>query len=541
LKTPEETVASQSLSSSAILTLTNLVANVILGLSSLLVARLLGPQNYGIYTLALSLPFFIQILIGMGVTNAITRFSSYHLAKVDLQTARRMTRNGISFLLISGLAFTIITLVLSPYFSTILLHRSDITIYVEVSSLFVITQTMFSCVSLAFIGWGSSSQVALWTILQALLKLLISVGLVLGGFGTLGALYGYLLSLFIAGILGMLSLYVLKFRNHKLSVQRSRELSPSTSYLQAFTSDVREMMRYGVPSFFGSVILSISQQPVLVVIISAIASNALIGYYGAASVVSIGVAMVLGSFTTALFPAFSKLDGMAYDTRTAFRYAVRYVSYAVMPALFFLIASSSLVIDILFGKAYSQSSHFLVLLTVSYLPLAFGQAVLPAYFMGMGKTRLMMYMNLAETLATLIPVFVLIFWLKLGIDGLLYAIIISNIAPTALGLYSAKKYLGADVDYVNLMKTLLVSAFSSLMITALSYFFLAGLNQSLALVLELLIFLAIYLTLAPLSGSVRREDVNRLRSSASGIRTLNHILTPILNYESFLIKHLENT
>jgi stage V sporulation protein B len=547
LKTPEEAVASQSLSSSAVLTITNIIVNAVLGLSSLLVARLLGPQNYGIYTLALSSPFFIQLLIGMGVSNAITRFSSYHLAKGDIQTARRMTRNGIAFVLLSGISFTVITIILSPYLATFLLHRSEITTYVEIASFFIVSQAAFSCVSLGFIGWGSPSQVAIWNITQAFLKLLISVTLILAGFNVLGALYGYLFSLIIVGTLGTVSLYVLKFRNRSFILHKEEEgrkasgglPESSTWALRGFTNDVKEMMRYGLPSFIGSIILNVSQQPVLVIILSAIATNAVIGYYSAASVISIGVAMVAGSFTTSLFPAFSRLEGMNSDTRTAFRYAVKYVSYALMPALFFLIASSDLVVGIFYGQAYTQSSYYLELLTLSLLPLAFGQTVLPAYFMGVGKTRFMMQMNFAETLATLVPVFVLLFWFKLGIVGLLYSIIISNIAPTALGLYSAKKYLGASVDYSSLLKTALISAFCFLVILGLSFFSLGKVSQGFAFVLELIVFFVMYLTLAPLVGVVKVDDLNRLKKSSNGVKALNRILDPILNYERFLIGCME--
>jgi stage V sporulation protein B len=536
LPTPEETVARQSLSSSAILTFTNIVANAVLAVGSLLVARLLAPQNYGLYSLALSLPFFIQLLIGVGVTNAITRFSAYHLSRGEIQTAKRMTRNGIAFVLTSSLVFTLVTIFLAQYLASIFLHRPDITVYVQIAALSIISQTAFSCISVSFMGWGAPSQVALWTILQAFLKLVFSVGLILAGFGVLGAIYGYFLSLLIVGILGISSLYLLKFRDHS---PESGDLSQSTSWnLGKTIDDLRQMIRYGLPAYIGNILLAFSQQPVLVVILSAIASNTVIGYYSAANVVSAGVAVVFGSVTTALFPAFSRLDGMKSDTGIAFKYAVKYVSFIVMPALIFLIASSNLVIGIFYGSAYSPAVYYLELLTISFLPLAFGQAVIPSYFMGIGKTRLMMLLNIAETIATLVPAFVLIVWLKLGISGLLYSIIISNIVPTVLGLYFAKRYLRANADYFNLLKTLGVSLVCYLAIYLVSTFLFSGAPQVLEFISELIIFLALYLTLAPLSGMIKNEDVNRLRSSSSGLTMLNKILNPLLNYENKIIEWL---
>ena len=90
--------------------------------------------------------------------------------------------------------------------------------------------------------------------------------------------------------------------------------------------------------------------------------------------------MIVGSLAPVFFAAFARLDGMKSDTGNAFSYAVKYISYFLMPVFIFLMASSNLVIEIIYGRTYLPASYYLELLMLGYLPLAFGQAVLSSFF-----------------------------------------------------------------------------------------------------------------------------------------------------------------
>ncbi len=361
------------------------------------------------------------------------------------------------------------------------------------------------------------------------------------GFGILGALWGFDISYLFAGFFGILALYVMKLRNH---AKREAEVQSVQSWsFKDFENDVNRMVRYGLPDYAGYIILLFSQQPVLIIILSIIASNTIIGYYSAATNISSGLTLIIGSLTPVFFASFARLDGMNSDTGTAFSYAVKYISYFMIPITIFLIASSNLAIEIVYGVAYLPASYYLELLMLANLPLAFGQAVLVSLFNGLGKTRLTLFMTLIEALATLAPAFILIIWFRLGVNGLLYSIIISNIAPTVFGLYVADKYLSAKADYINLFKTLFVSIICYGVIYLLSSFvFINNYGFALSLLVflvELVLFLSLYLTLLPVFRAIRSDDINRLKISSHGLKILGKFLYPILNYESFFVDHIE--
>lgn len=524
------------MNATAILSFGNIISNAVLAITSVVVARLLTPDGYGVYSLVLAMPLLLQLLTSFGVNTAIIRLSANYHSRGELQLAQRITKNGIIFLSVSGLVFTGLTVLLAGSLSSIFLHRPDVTEFEQIASSLILGQTILGAVSAAFIGWGDAFQVAIWTIVQAILKLVISVALILLGYGVLGGIYGYSLSLLIAGISGTGALYALRFR--KSSANSQVGIVRTTSALNDFISDVKQMIRYGWPVYLGNVILTFSQQPIFVLILSAIAPNTVIGYYAAANVITTIVVLIGTSEATALFPAFSRLQVSNSDTRTAFRYAVKYSSYAIMPVVVFLIAASSDIIRLLYGAVYLPASYILQLLTLSFLPYAFGQVVLPSYFNGVGKTRLTLYMNLVETLATLVAAFVLVFLLKLGVLGVLYTIILSNILPTAFGLYWAKMYLGAVIDVANLFRTYLVSVACYFVLYAFTLVVTASSSAVLVLklILESAIFLGVYLTLAPLARMVEAEDITRLRISSDSLGIIRKLLHPILDYESYLIR-----
>jgi O-antigen/teichoic acid export membrane protein len=538
LSSREAKVAKQSVKSSVIIAAGNISSMVFLLVGSLVVARLLGPQEYGIYSLALALPLFLQILVGFGVNTAIYRFTAYHLAKGEVATARRMTMSAILFYLLSGSGLTVLSIGLAGSISSTLLNRPFLTLYVEAASILILGQALFNFLTPAFVGWHAPHQDAFWTIMQAVIKLAVSVFLILLGFGVLGALIGYVLASLLAGIFGIVVLYFTKLRRN-VKVNNNETGALSTWNFGNFKSDVKIMVKYGMPSYIGNIILVISQQPVMAIILSYIATNAIIGYYAAAGGITQGIVSISSALTPAFYTAFASLDGMGSNLGTAFKYGIKYVSYFLMPLIFFIFSTSSILIQILYGRAYLPSTPFLEILTLGYLPYAFGYSVLIPFVNGTGNTKLNMVMDIIEAVSTIVPALVLIFLLKLGVYGLLFSIALSNVGPTIFGLYSSQKYLHAEVDYIALVKTFLVSAACFLCIYAFISLGLNGLSYFIAFPVELIVFLALYLTLMPLSRAIKKEDIDRLRISTRGIKGVSVPLNFILRYESRIIEMMK--
>jgi stage V sporulation protein B len=66
-------VAQASARGTLILFVGNLVSTSIATVAIIIFARLLGPNGYGVYTLAFVVPSILQLFVGLGIGTAVTR------------------------------------------------------------------------------------------------------------------------------------------------------------------------------------------------------------------------------------------------------------------------------------------------------------------------------------------------------------------------------------------------------------------------------------------------------------------------------------
>lgn len=107
-------IAKRSARGSAILFGGNLVATAIAFVASAIVARLLSPSQFGLYSLALVTPSFLQLFTQLGVRTAVTRYVAYHLATREAEKARRFTQSATIFSLVAGAVFALVNYLAAP-------------------------------------------------------------------------------------------------------------------------------------------------------------------------------------------------------------------------------------------------------------------------------------------------------------------------------------------------------------------------------------------------------------------------------------------
>jgi stage V sporulation protein B len=415
-------IARLSVRGSLVLFLGQFVSTVVSAAALILVARLLGPASFGIYSLALLIPNILQLFTGFGLIAAVTRYAAHYSSLGMDALAARYTRNAIIFMMATAVAMACVDLLAAPVLSQSLLRRPDITGYVELGSLIVIGVTLLNGAFAAALGWGAMGMGGLSYVAQAAARLVLSVGLLLAGFGILGALLGHIASYMIAGCLVVLALQTTVFD------RRSRRLAPGAGQAGgstdkesggSFVSDVVEMVRYGFPTYISSVLAGLSIYYVTV-ILALIASNASVGYYQAASNFAVTMTIASGAVANALFPAFTSLHGIRGETSVAFRHSVKYVAFFLSPLLFFLVLAAPQLVGVFYGASFSPSIGYLRLLAISYAPILIGFSVAPPFFNGVRSTRLTLISSLLGAIVLGILAPLLEITLGLGIDGLIY-------------------------------------------------------------------------------------------------------------------------
>src|SRR5579884_1125331 len=521
LETNEVKVARQSVRASAILFAGNLLSLLILVSTVMVIARLLVPEMYGEYTVALVLSGAFVLFTGFGMNTALMRYSAFHVSRGEIRLAKRKSRSASYMLVLLGAIFGTANFVGASFFSAVVLHRPELAPLVRLTSIAILGQAMIQASIAGFIGWASSEHASFSLIVQAALKLVLSPLFIVLGFSVFGAVLAHSLSYLLAGTLFFGIFYILKLRGI------------GSSSIKQTVCDVKEMISFGLPEYLGRVLFQFSQQSYLLIVLAIIATNITVAYYQAALNITVNLSMMSTVVAQALLPAFARLDGLKGDIRTAFTYAQKYSSYAMTPIIFFIVGTSGLLMQSFYGKQYLEASGYLQLLGIAFLPFAFGLAVLPPFFNGLGKTRLTLLMFLASslTLFGLAPVLTSV--LELKVIGLIISLVISNVVQLVVGMLLAKKIFGVTFQYGVALRSSIAAGTSYLILYFLTSL---GFNPLEMLILSVLTFFGLYLTLAATFRIMSASEFNQLKNSCMGLGIVSKILFIILRYETFILK-----
>jgi O-antigen/teichoic acid export membrane protein len=546
VKTAE--VARKSARSSLLLTSGNLLQAVILAIVSFIIARLLGPQDYGIYSLALTPPLLFSIFVDLGAVYSIQRNAAYYISKGEISTARRMTRNAILFTLLTGSILALVSFSAASLLASTLLHRPSLTPYIEIASAVVLAQAIFVAATTAFLGWGSPGYTGGLNVLYSILKLGLITPLIVLGFGVVGAVVGYTSSYIVAAVIGLTAIYLAKLRVGITKERIGTEGAPkvplsefypasggkeSMSSISYFVADVREILRFGIPAYIGGGVFNFAINSFVLIVLSAFVSNEVVGYYQAAYNIITPISIVSMALGFSLFTAFASLDGMKADLNRPFKFSVTYSSLFLMPLVFFAIGASKAVVVVLYGSSYAPASATLILLALYLLPGAFGPAIFAAFFNGIGRTRLTLVFQLGASAIVFIlaPTFG---FLGLGLDGVIYSLIASGVVQAIVGTYLVMHYTHTHMEFQGVVRIFFASG-----LCFLAIFFVQSvihLSPLTTLGVDLLVFLALYLTLIPALRAITVFDVERLEVSTGSLGPLRKPVRLIFRYETFMIK-----
>jgi len=485
---------------------------------TIIITRLLGPDGYGIYTLAFVAPSIFLQFLGLGVTLAITRYSAFYLSRGEVNRAVQITRRGIAFLLLFGVGLALLNLLAAPIVESVLLKRTNLAPYTAITSIFIMATAATQAATFAFVGWGSIKLLSTFSVLQGVARLAIGPPLILLGLGVYGAVVGHAGSYCVESGATLLTLFAFKLKG-------SAETGVS------WVDDLRRMIGLGLPAFSGGIASGLAAQYVTILLASVV-TNTVIGDYQAAINVSVAITLVSSGVTTVLTRSFATLDGLKADIGPAFDYAVRYVSFLLTPLVLFLLGSAAALFNVLYTSFYAGGIILLQLTALSYLPVTFGLTMLPSFLGGLGYSRFTMFMLVAGAVSVLITGPILVIWLGLGADGAVLAILVSNVISTAIGVFLAVRYLHAQLTIRPLLGIIAAGVASLMALTLIEQVALPGIPS---ILLESSAFTVLYLSLVPLFRGLGFDDLNRLQASIERVRLVGPVMHLILRYERWVL------
>jgi stage V sporulation protein B len=503
----------------------NALSVFILALGAIIIARLLGPGNYGLYTLVLVAPALFTSLADAGMNSALVRFPAKLRSEGDLAGSNRAIKLGFQLKLFLGVAAFLICYLGAKPIATTLLNRPESAPYLQLAGLLIIFQAIFNAASNSFIGLDLMHYSAVTQILYSALKSTLAPVLILLGFAIEGAIAGYIIAILIAGAFGTIILFA----------RHVRTTSPTTTPSQE-PVQLSALINYSLPLYLAS-LLSVLITQYQNLVLARFVNDIQIGNFNAAWNFNSLLSILIYPISTAIFPMFSKMDPKkeARDLARGFLLAVKYASLMLIPASIAVMVFAPDLVLLTYGRGYTLAPEYLTILCVQYLLTTIGLNVIGNFLSGVAATKTVLKIT-GLTLAVYLPLGPALTWLG-GPDGLLIAYILSFTASTLYGVRRVYADFKASPDLRASSRILLASLIAATPSLALIQLRPTGLGL-VNLAAGGVLFLGTYLTMAPILGAVKTQDINNLTTILGRSRAMAVFIRPVLAYEARILSQL---
>ena len=491
----------------------NFLSTLFLAVSAIIVARLLQPENYGVYSVSLVVSSVILLFTDFGVDSALVKYVSKFNALKKEEVVREIIVKGLmlKFLIVS--AASIINYSFALELSTVLAERPELSYYVSLTAFLTFSTALMNSSLAVMTALGRMKLRSFIMVTQSLTKLLLSPLLVLLGLGVLGALVGHIVSYVVSCFVSLL--VILKYV--KLG-------EPSEGIIR--TSD---LIRFGFPLYLSG-LLGVVLQRLQYVTLARVATNAELGNIQAANQFVSLITLTITPFSITLFPVFSGLEVRSAweEINKLLNNVLKYMCIFTVQVALIIGGFSQDVVRFIYGRLYVTAPLYLALMSVGYVyaPLT---VTLTALLSGLGRTRDLLYSS-AIQLVIMAPVSYLLI-MSAGPKG--YAVSLSLTGLPALTyLLLASRKLNINISWKPLIKIYLVSLSSVLVAIPIRY---STENYIIRLLTESLTSITAYTTLLVFTDSLSWRDYELLKKTFKTIPILGSILSVFLEVARFLL------
>ena len=485
---PEESSSVKTLAMGAFFVLAGLIASKLLWyLYRVIIARYLGPEEYGLFSLGFSIFMTAMLFSKVGIPTGVTRFISKYIGKDSESKIRGTIFSALEITLPLSLLVAVSLFYSAPFIAD-LIGEPELTPVIYIFAVAIPFRTFLKDILETFRAFKRMDYFAgIENILQPFMMLMLTIILIYNGYGVLGVTVAYTLSVVSAGILGF---YILQ----------SKLLPVLGGYKK--TQNRRELFIYSFPLFIVGIghTLSMNIDNFMLGWFPNVATSD-IGVYNSALPTAYLVSSVSTVFAFILFPLISTHLAKGEDIMVSklISIAVRWTLVLALPLALLLVLFSEPILATLFGTVYADGN---TVLSIVALGILLKSVITPIekYLLARDKTNWMMFNSLA-TVATNIGlnyIFIPIY----GILGAGIAIALSLVVLSALILIEAILLLKISLSLSSIWKPVF-----SAILSLLSIYIIRYLEITAPAVAEAGLFLIIYTNVFVAVKGFNSEDL----------------------------------
>jgi O-antigen/teichoic acid export membrane protein len=434
----------------AIHLLSGKIASKMVGIvGSLLLIRLLTPEGYGDYNIAMIAPGLLNTFFNLGINAALTKMLAEYKMQGKFGMLKAYSSTGLSFILCLSVGLTIFCYLFADFFAVYLIDKPSIAPLIRVASLLITARMMYVNAEAILIGLDATKEYALIMILMEILNATLPNVLIVSGLGVFGALVGVGLGTLSVGIVSILVIY-------RIVRKMVKDASISLSFIEI----LKTMLRFSIPLRAGKLTLE-GLGRIRQTIVARYVLSSEIGLYNGARKMLNPLTYLTEPINAILFPLFSKIDGHKEPEtlKKIYMFSVKYASLIYLPSVLIISVLAQPLISILLGADYAGADFYLVLIALGMFDYGLGITQVTRLLTSQGDTSSVFLLNMMIA-AIRIPLIVFIVP-RYGILGLLLVNLTTVLPVDIVRLLLVRKKFDIGVDIIELSRL-----YASLLVTA---------------------------------------------------------------------------
>ncbi len=370
------------------------------GLETILLAHLLGLEQFGLFALVLAFVGIVNTLIDFNVTEAVVKYVGQYRERKDKEKTLSFVKLFYFVDFISGVAAFAVAILLAGVANEFFIKSENTFELIFIYSFYLLVVTVNNNSKSLLTVFQQFNRVAFLDMVSAGIRFAFVAIALLMGFGVKGALFAYVAA-------GFINFVILQF-----FVNRALKDEGLGGWLFAKLGDVKDEFR-GVASFIlNSTVVhfvgNVFSRDFPILILGNLFGNEVSGLYKTAAVVSKIIGRLIAPMTKVLYPALVRLEERkSYnDFRYIVSYSMKLLVMFVVPvsAICFLFATD--IIRIFFGAEYVGAANAMKIIVIA--ELLFGITFwVSSVLLALGMVWFRTGLALVDTLLYVVALFIL--------------------------------------------------------------------------------------------------------------------------------------
>ncbi len=476
-------------------------------------ARVLGPQYFGFYTLVISFSMFLGLGGNFGIATALRKMLPEDKAK---EKQGQAIGTGYAITVLVSALIAIAGILLSGIIAQYAYHASSMALPMRIASITVFLSVMVNMGISAILALGRSRRSTSIVLAYSSLELIFTVILVELGFGVLGAVLGMAIGLAIGALLAY---YYIAVEVGAKALRASRDMA-------------RKLTKFSVPL----VVSNVAQVGLInfgILFLGVFVAANIVGNFGTAFKLGRFIELLLTSSTFVLLPTFSGALGsesMSKRMGSIYSNSIYYAMLILAPLIAYVSTTSIPLIRILFSSAYPLAPEYF-----SFIAIGTAIGIIGSYagtlIIGYGDTRqFMKYQIIAVVIALALLLLLTPMLNALGVLISMFAVI--PILLDVLYSIALKKQFSIALDYSKTARVALAASVPGIMMLGIGF---ATHFRLLTIVINVVLLLAIYPPVLAYAKGIDTKSIEFLSKFAKRAGKIGALLEIMISYTKLFL------